>query len=383
MCHGSALYSVCAAAGCVQEIVALASTPDPLLQMNTLGLLVGLSYSPQGMEYFFSNGVATWLLELAGMSVSVGSGGEGQRQEQGEPDAYLGPVSLEVLATIFTNAAATGSIGAATTNAQYSDTILAFTKAMLSAVASSPESSTCAHQAANMQFAALHSLAIFTASSKVALTLVLQNNELVSMWCELLNSTKAELVGATLMSIAHVLAAEVDVDAGVDATVFQEATAAVTSATSTNNTDTNSRRTQPVEDSEEVKVLKTKLVRAIGTAKNKNPVTYLLVCAHQPLAEVKQGASRVLVALARNVWGLNLLFSGDNATEGSPLWKFLHDYHHVDGKAQKEWKYEVICAIASSRGFSHLRADLQGFVSKRVQQGAYFVPADMEEPMVM
>ena len=367
---------MCASAGCVDDMVALARTPDPLLQMAALGLLVGLSYSTQGMEYFFARGVAGWLLQLAGVPDCGGA-------EAGEADMYLGPDALEVLAAIFTNAAATGVIpiggsasasssasanGTAHLSTQYRDTIISFTKAILSAVGDS--SASHASSASNIKFAALHSLAIFTVSSQTALCLVLENDELVGLWCELLKSTRSDLVGAVLMSIAHVLAARVDAGTGLgageggsDATVFTAAAAG--------------------EDEEQVKVLKTKLLLAIGAAKVKSAPVYLLSCAQQPLVEIKHGACRVLAALARHTWGLNLLFSGENAAVGSPIWVFLHDYHHVDGKAQKEWKYEVLCAIANSRGFGHLRSDVQGFVRKRVEQGAYFVPAEMEDPMVL
>ena len=295
---------------------------------------------------------------------------------------YLEPDALECLATIFNNAAACNTMPSSSNNSnnndnnnhhhqseqnsttipEYSDTILQFANAVLLQVSSNNEVA---------KNAALHSIAIFATSSYHAFTLLLNNNDIINNWTSMMKSPKPSLRAAVLMSAAHIIGSDIHMNASLaNSTVFQTTTAAASAS-------------MPTEDTEIIKGLKVKLLIAIGKARDTPVVTYILKLAKEPIPETMQAACRVLCALGKSSWGLNLLFSGENSHVGSHMWAYIHDYHMLSTKEQKEWKYDVICSIANSPGFTHLRIDLQTLISKRVEQGPYFVAAEVAGPMVL
>ena len=132
-------------------------------------------------------------------------------------------------------------------------------------------------------------------------------------------------------------------------------------------------------DSPAVTAAKQQLCLQIGHPRQLPTVKFLVDAARQPVSESRHGACRVLAAMAKHSWGLHLLFASD----ADGFWEYVKDYRSEHGQQQKEWKYEVINAVAICPGIRHLRADVQAFVTKRIQQGPYFMPADVEEPMVL
>jgi len=390
LAHSDRVFNMCVSAGIVDAIVQLVRTPDPLLQMTALDLLVGFAGTASGMRYLLDSGVVQWLVGLAG----------GQ-EEQAEQDPYLGPDAVRCCAEILTHAAKWGMVGGGGTalaapfptptqtqllqgNAgtatpdmdvdvdvvevdvaateKQNRLLLGFLRAMLRNIDS---------QADGSRYASLDAISTFATSCEGALLLTLGNEQLVECWLSLLRSPKPELRGAVLLCLAHVIgrntpAVALAAPAGAAAVAASDSEALPMDAT-------------VVGDSPAVSAAKQRLCLQIGQPRQLPTVKFLVNAARQPVSESKHGACRVLAAMARHSWGLHILF----ASETDGFWEYLKDYRSEQGQQQKEWKYEVVNAVATSPGIRHLRADVQTFMAKRLQQGPFFVPADVEDPQVL
>ncbi len=375
---GDSMYSLCFNRGCISDMVLLAKENDPLLQMSAIGLLTSLAHSKLGVHNCFSDGVVMWLLQLAGSSDETA-------------DPYLGPDAMECLATIFNQASKVGAIQEIARSGDYEDTIITFATVILRSLSSESISGSGTGSQDAIWNAALHSLAMFTVSSKTVFMLMLSNDSIILALTSMLRSPKPLLRGSVLMCIAHILGANFNTTASAaadsslaESIVFDTTSIAAAGAGADAGAKSFSRSTA-VEDADEIKALKMKLLIGIGTARNTTAVSYILALAKQPVVETMQGACRLMCVLSRSTWGLNILFSGNVAATvpGSPMYEYIHNYHYLDDKTQKKWKFEVITSIANSPGFHHLPADLQALINKRVQQGPYFVAAQLAEPMVL
>jgi len=387
LAHSDRVFNICVSTGIVDAIVQLVCTPDPLLQMTALDLLIGFAGTAGGMRYLMEHGLVAWLVALAG-------GQEGSEEQ----DPYLGPDAVRCCAEILTHAAKRGLFGlapasvpadtataipattpdmdvmpvecdsngsatAAATEGQQR-LLLGFMRAMLRNIDS---------QADGSRYASLDAIATFAASCEGAMLLTLGNAELVECWLVLLRSPKPDLRGAVLLCLAHVIGSMVP-QSGDSASTAAAAAMAATADQEAQLTDA-----AVAVDSPAVAAAKQRLCLQIGQPRQLPTVKYLVNAARQPVSESRHGACRVLAAMARHTWGLHMMF----ASEADGFWEYVKDYRSEQGQQQKEWKFEVISGVAASPGIQHLRADVQAFVAKRVQQGPFFVPADVEEPQVL
>ncbi len=351
--HSERIFRSALATGVVESIVRLVRTPDVLMQMTSLDLLVSFAGTVSGMRYLLAEGLLTWLVGLAG-------GFEATNGMTADP--YLGPEAVRCTAEILPLVASSSAftvLSAAPTTADLTDSsrddqralLEGFLRAMLLNIDSTADGS---------RYASLDAIATFATSSATALCWTLEHVELVRSWLLLLRSPKPELRGAVLLCIAHVVSSPIPVQAA-------------------RHSSHESALQDKGPETEAVAAARRKLCVAVGQPHNLPTVRYLVNSARQPVSESRRGACRMLAAMAKHAWGLQLLFA--DASDG--FYPYLQDYHGEHGQQQKEWKFEVVAAVAASPGLLHLRNDVQAFVALRLAQGPYFMPAELAEPMVI
>jgi len=344
--RGDNLFTACLNCGGITQILDLCRCNDVLLQVTALDLLYGFAGSRNGIQYLIQNGVLEWLVDVA-------SGSNGS-----EPDPFLGPSALECLSNIFTRGISSKVIQDLTETPE----LPRFINAVFQNI-DSPEQTS--------RFVGLFAIAEFASSSEKAMEMMFSNDDLMSTWVSLLNSPKTELKASVLHSIARVI--DSNIQSSPEAESKAEQTVLDAAISSSNSI--------PLADSEQVKLRKLSLLSMVGRVKKTSPLTFLLLCVKQPISEVRHAAYETLAALARRPtgWGLQILF--EDPTSGFK--EFLEDYGSEFSKEGKEWKFSVVAAIAENTMISHVREDVEQFIRKRVLQGPYYRPAQMEDPLVL
>ena len=122
--------------------------------------------------------------------------------------------------------------------------------------------------------------------------------------------------------------------------------------------------------------IKRRLVDAIGEAKRTNSISYLLKLALQPIEATRFPAVNLLRALAAQPsgWGLQLLFAHAGSTLESNFFSYLTERLTEYCKEGKDWKFELILAIAHNPARSHLPDEVNQKIDTLVKQGAYYLP---------
>lgn len=364
--HSEVLFRVGQSCGAVGTILDLVRTPDTLLQMTALNLLVDVASTYSGLHYLFDQGIMNWLVCMAAGG-AVGPEGGGKVVE---PDPYLSPDALRCCAEIFTRAAAPtlssqgdSDGGASTSTSTPTSTLTSvlltrdpellarFIRAVLQNIDSNAD---------GQRYAALHALATFASSSETACLIILNDKGILDSWTTLLRSPKPELRGAVLFSIAKVIHSRVCECPGAGAGGVR-------------------RECVECADSEAARSAKLALFHATGEPHHLPAVKYLVNAARQPVSEMRHAACALLAAMAQSSWGLHALF--ENPEHG--FWEYIQYEHSGSTKIEKEWKFEVLSSCSKSPGLHHLRDDVKVFIKQRVQAGAYFVPAEPMEPLVL
>jgi hypothetical protein len=122
--------------------------------------------------------------------------------------------------------------------------------------------------------------------------------------------------------------------------------------------------------------MKRRILDALGEAKRTNTVTYLMKLALQPIEVTRFAAVNLLRALAAQPsgWGLQMLFQHAGPSLESNFALYLQERMTEYCKEGKDWKFELILAVAHNPARSHLPDEINQKLDHLVKQGAYYLP---------
>lgn len=126
---------------------------------------------------------------------------------------------------------------------------------------------------------------------------------------------------------------------------------------------------------------KKRVISEIGKAKNTMAVSYLIKTARQPVPELKGASHELLNSICKQQpggWGLHALYSTPGFRE------YLLDRNTEHSKEGKETKFRLILTVSECPEFRSLMSESTcKEVDAMIDQGAYYRPIQVEEPMTM
>ena len=284
-CH----FESCLEFGVVDCIMSLARSPDVLLSICALELLLEIAKTTSGVKYLFEESVVEWLLTLASTSAA-----------ESKTDPILSSLALQIACDIF-NMAMSSSFDTSLLLAKNGG---AFKKMILTSIVGklvSPDD--------GGRLSSLHAISNFASLSEDTMQLVIRDANITETWLGLLNTAKIEIKAACLHSVARILDAEC-----ASATIL-----------------TTSERSSAQQ-------MKIELLESIGHIKDTPVVAYLVQIAKQPMNELRNASMDVMRSIARGGgWGLELLYltpsaalSGFRAFLGESFARLLFACHCSD-----------------------------------------------------
>ena len=253
-------FESCLEVGVVDCIMSLARSPDVLLSICALELLLEIAKTTSGVKYLFEESVVEWLLTLASTSAA-----------ESKTDPILSSLALQIACDIF-NMAMSSSFDTSSLLAKNGG---AFKKMILTSIVGklvAPDD--------GGRLSSLHAISNFASMSEDTMQLVIRDANITETWLGLLNTAKIEIKAACLHSVARVLDAEC-----ASSTIL-----------------TTSERSSAQQ-------MKIELLESIGHIKDTPVVAYLVQIAKQPMNELRNASMDVMRSIARGGgWGLELLY---------------------------------------------------------------------------
>lgn len=313
------LFEACVSTHALNIIWSLCQSSDDLLsQIVALEYVRNYALTKTGFQYLFSSHMFQWLISIVNESIdhdeSSSSASTTLPGRRATPtatvtaDPMIVSSCLREISAIFHHAATNQLLDAPVwENMVESDSIFKFLRATLGYLDGHTD---------ELRLTGLSAIADFASSSPQALATILQHTEVISAWCQLLNSSKVEMQGAALHSMAQVFAVKYHLDtssyalhtattrtaatttASASTTVNTATTAAASAAvTNTAKPTTTSTSSYTPYTSTEVQQLKRQLWNRISETKNTPTMIYLLKQARNPFAPVRHGTINVLTSI--------------------------------------------------------------------------------------
>jgi hypothetical protein len=190
----------------------------------------------------------------------------------------------------------------------------------------------------------VRALSDFTASSAMALELVVRDSQVMEAWVSLL-SGKPDVQAAAMHSIANVIASP-----SLNGSFASDSASAPPPPPPPNSSASASASSSLVPSmSEDVKVteLKKNLCNSIGRNKKMTTGAFLLKAVRTPIEGLRAGALDLMRAMAVQPtgWGVHDLYNTPGFRE------FLEDPESEFTKEGKEWKFSVVQALALKKEF--------------------------------